>query len=140
MKYRDETKIGQPVWDIRINIHSSSNQSVSEWRKEGIIVKQLSIVHQTASKIALSDEFITLLDRIEFGKRKESHQGLEDVSISFVSKETYFPNGIFATAYTLEKPEKFIPKMKKQMLVHIEKEYGFLQKIDIDSLQIFDEN
>jgi len=138
MKYRNETKIGQPVWEVRINIHSSSNQSISEWRKEGIIIKQLSIVHQTDRKIALSDDFITLLDRIEFGKRKESHQGvLEDVSISFVSKETYFPNGIFATAYTLEKPEKFIPKMKKQMLVHIEKECGFLQKIDIDSLQIF---
>jgi len=138
MKYRNETKIGQPVWVVRINIHSSSNQSISEWRKEGIIIKQLSIVHQTDRKIALSDEFVTLLDRIEFGKRKEDHQSaLEDVSVSFVSKETYFPNGIFAKAYTLEKPEKFIPKMKKQMLVHIEKEYGFLQKIDIDSLQIF---
>lgn len=138
MKYRNETKIGQPVWVVRINIHSSSNESTSEWRKEGIIIKQLSIIHQTDRKIALSDEYITLLDRIEFGERKESYQSvLEDIIISFVSKETYFPNGIFATAYTLESPEKFIPKMKKQMLVHIEKEYGFLQKIDIDSLQIF---
>lgn len=138
MKYRNETKIGQPVWVVRINIHSSSNESTSEWIKEGIIIKQLSIIHQTDRKIALSDEYITLLDRIEFGERKESYQSvLEDIIISFVSKETYFPNGIFATAYTLESPEKFIPKMKKQMLVHIEKEYGFLQKIDIDSLQIF---
>ena len=60
MKYRNETKIGQPVWEVRINIHSSSNQSISEWRKEGIIIKQLSIVHQTDRKIALSDDFITL--------------------------------------------------------------------------------
>ena len=115
MKYRNETKIGQPVWVVRINIHSSSNESTSEWRKEGIIIKQLSIIHQTDRKIALSDEYITLLDRIEFGERKESYQSvLEDIIISFVSKETYFPNGIFATAYTLESPEKFIPKMKKQ--------------------------
>jgi len=140
MKHKNETKIGQSVWLVRINIHSSSGQSISEWRKEGIIIKQLNIVHQTDYKIALNDEFITLLDRLEDGKRKSSYQTVfEDVAISFVSKETYFPNGIFAHAYTLEKPEKFLPKMKKQMLSHIEKEYGFLSKIDIDSLKIFKE-
>lgn len=127
-KYSLNTKIGQKVFKIEVNFRSAiSRYHSSGIDKHGIYICELKIVHQTDRKIALSDKWITTLDRQKYKERKDRFwHYLEDISISIKTKETYFPNGIFATCYTLKDPLKVIEKIKKEIVKKVNSEYGFL--------------
>jgi len=126
-----QTEVGQTVCEIRINMPTREPRFSSE--KEGIFIKELEIVYQTERKIALSDEWITCLDRQEKDKKQESYNlYLENIAVSIKTKETaIFTNGIFAHCYTLEDPHRLIDKIQKTIIKTVEKEYGFLSNIDI---------
>jgi len=127
VKFAFQTKKGQVVYKINLNIHSNTPKYTSI-DKEGLFVKELKIVHQTNYKIVLSDDFVTVLDRRKAEQKKESYQSyLEDVSIGIRTKESYFPNGVFCTCYTINDPVKIIKLIKRKMLDKINSEYGFLR-------------
>lgn len=131
--FKLNTKIGQPVYYVEINVPDPNYTGSSSSYKEGIFIKKLKIVYQTKYKIALSNEFITTLDRQKEGQKKESYYNfLEDMSVTVKTKETYWPNGIFAHCYTIEDPEKSINKLKRKMIDQVNKDYGFLRWIDIE--------
>jgi len=123
-----ETKVGQKVFEIQLNLRSEdSRYNSTTYHKEGSFVEDLKIVYQTDYKIALSDEYITVLSRNQKGKKKDDYNSyLEQINVSILTKETYFPNGIFAKCYTTKNPKLIIKKMKKAMLEKIDKDYGFL--------------
>jgi len=132
-EFKLKTEAGQKVYEIQLNLRSDESKNLSTtYHKEGTIIEELKIVYQTDSKIALSDEYITLLYRAEKGKKEEDYNlYLEKTYIRILTKETYFPNGIFAKCYSTKNPKVIIPKMKKVMLEKIDKEYGFLMSNDI---------
>lgn len=129
-EYSIETEIGQKVWQIRINLPFDGKGDFLY--KHGIFIEELSIIYQTNYKIALSNDWITCLDRKEKGKKKESYQTyLDDLKISVKTKETYFPNGIFAIIYSTKEPtEALLNSFKKEIKQQVEKEYSFLYNID----------
>ena len=130
-KYKLKTKKNQTVYFIELNIINGKN--TSNLYKEGLFVKEYKIVHQSKYKIALSDDWITILDRQQLGQRKESYNRfLNDINVRIKTNETYFPNGVFCTCYTIDNPEKVIMKLKHQMIIEIEKKYGFLRDLDIE--------
>ena len=129
-----DTKIGQTVYDIKINIVPNARRSVikSAFDSEGIFIEKLKIVYQTKSKIALSGNYIPVLDRRKLGEKSEFYKYfLEDISVSIKTKEDYFNNGIFAHCYTLQEPDKIIKKMTAKISEKVKSEYGFLANIDI---------
>lgn len=129
-----ETKLGQKVYDIRINIIPNPRRSstVSVFDSEGIFIDELKIVYQSQYKIALSGDWIPVLDRRKFNEKKESYKHfLEEIGVSIKTKETYFNNGIFAQCYTLQNPEKIIKKMTAEIAIKVEKEYGFLSNLNV---------
>jgi len=134
-KFKLATKKGQIVYKIDINIRDENSSScMTSCYPHGIIIKELKIVHQTQYKIALSDEWITLLDRQKEAQKKESYNHyLEEITVSVKTKETFWPNGIFAYCYTLDNPEKCLSKIKRKMIDQVNKDYGFLRLIDIES-------
>jgi len=135
IKFAIETKKWQTVYEIKLNIHSEKPKYSSGIDKEGLFVKELKIVHQTNRKIVLSDEFVTLLDRRRAEQKKESYYNfLEDVSIRIKTKETYSPNGVFCTCYTIQEPEKTIKLIKRKMIEKINSEYGFLRFTDYEKI------
>ena len=127
-KFALQTKIGQTVYHIGINLRSESSKNNScSLYKDGIHIEALKIVYQTTHKIALSDKFISLLDRQHEGQKKESYlRFFNEISVSVKTRETYWPNGIFATCITTEDPEKCIKKMKRKIIETVSGEYGFL--------------
>lgn len=133
-KFKLKTKVGQVVYSIQVNIRSNAdkfNQSCSN--KEGIHVEKLRIVYQTKYKIALSNDWITVLSRQTADARKESYNSyLDSINVCIKTQETYFPNGIFASCYSLENPEKCISKIKKEIIKKIENDYGFLRDMNIE--------
>ncbi len=135
VQFKLDTKKGQIVYFIELNIHSGENRHDSGFLyKEGLFVTEKKISLQTKYKIALNDEWITLLDRLKETDKKESYKHcLEDINIVIKTKETYWPNGIFASCYTLENPEKCIKTIKHKIINKIEKEYGFLYNVDFKS-------
>ncbi len=134
IKFALETKKRQIVYKINLNIHSNKPHYTSI-DKEGLFVKELKIVHQTNYKIVLSDDFVTLLDRRQADRKKESYcHYLEDVNICIKTKESYFPNGVFCTIYTIQEPEKAIKLLKRKMLDKINSEYGFLRFTDYEKI------
>jgi len=135
IKFALETKKGQIVYKINLNIHSGVSPKYTSFDKEGLFVKYLKIVHQTNYKIVLSDDFVTVLDRKKEEQRKDSyHHFLEDIIVNIRTKESYFPNGIFCTCYTLSDPEKTIKLIKRKMLDKINSEYGFLRHTDYEKV------
>ena len=125
-----ETEIGQKIWQIKINLpFDGKGDSLYE---HGIFIEEFSIVYQTEYKIALSNDWISTLDRKEKGKKKESYQHyLDDLSVSVKTKETYFSNGIFAKIYSTKEPtEALISYLKRELKQSVEKEYSFLYNID----------
>ena len=128
MKFKVDTFIGQTVYDIEINVRADSDiGSSTSYHKHGIQIKELRIVHQTDYKIALSNDYITILDRQKENERRESYKHfLEEITVSIVTKETYFPNGVFCHVYSLKDPKKSLGKMKKDMISKIQSDYGFL--------------
>lgn len=137
IKYKLDTKKGQTVYHVEVNMRDDLSLTLStSLNPHGIFVTELKIIHQTARKIALSDEWINLFDRQKEDQKKESYcRYLGDVYISIKTKETsYFPNGIFASCYTLDNPEKCIAKIKRKVVDQINKEYGFLRFIDVEKV------
>lgn len=134
-KFKLNTKKGQIVYKIDVNIRSSESINCSSsMNKHGIFIDELKIIHQTPHKIVLSDPFVTLLHRQKEDQRKESYYHfLEEIYVSIKTKETYWPNGIFSTMYSLENPDKCIVKMKRKIINQINKDYGFLRFVDIES-------
>lgn len=135
-KFEQKTKKGQTVYYIQVNIRSTdSKYNSSGVYLEGIFIEELKIVHQTNKKIALSDEYITTLDRKNEGEKHESYKHyLEDISVNIVTKETFFPNGIFTHCYSLENPEKCIAKMKHKIINKINADYGFLRFANVEEI------
>lgn len=135
-EFKLQTKKGQTVYYIKVNIRSEESlgrPSLSD--EHGIFVKELKIVHQTNHKVVLSDEFVTVLDRMKKDQKKESyHNNLEDPKVYVKSKETYWANGIFSYMYSLEDPQKCISKMKRKIKDQINKDYGFLRFIDLEGV------
>jgi hypothetical protein len=133
MEYTLDTKIGQKVYEINLNVRSpESKHNSTSYHSDGCHIEELEIVYQSKYKIALSDDFITLLDRQRKDKRKDSfYSYLDNIKVSIITKETYFPNGIFCRCYSLKNNKSVINKMKKAMLEKIEKEYGFLFSSEI---------
>jgi hypothetical protein len=140
-KYKLKTKRGQTVFRIEINLRSDQYNKTS-LNPDGIYITELKIVHQTERKIALSDTWITTLDRQGINEKKDKYwHYLEDINISIKTMETYFANGIFATCYTLKNPKKIIEKMKHEIHLKVNREYGFLfdgLANKIDSLKVFE--
>lgn len=125
-----KTEIGQKVWKIVINLpFDGVGDSLY---KHGIFIDESSIVYQTEYKLALSNDFITVLDRLEKGKKKESYCSyLDSLNVSVKTKETYFSNGIFAKIYSTKEPtEALISDLKRELKQNVEKEYSFLYNID----------
>jgi hypothetical protein len=135
-KYKVKTRVGQEVTKIEINIRSNTDKyNSTSLYKEGVHINTLKIVYQTDRKIALNDNWITTLDRQKVGERKSEHwHYLEDIHVTIKTRETYFPNGIFGTIYTLEKQSTAINKLVKEMQLKVDKEYGFLSRINIESV------
>jgi len=135
-KFKQQTKIGQSVYKVELNIRDESSiNNSSSFNQHGLFFEKLKIVYQTEHKIALNDRWITLFDRLKSDRKKESYcHYLEDINVRIVTKETYFPNGIFATMYTLEDPEKQVNKIKKAIQTKINKEYGFLRFCNIEQV------
>ena len=130
-KYKLKTKKNQTVYFIELNIVNGEN--MSNLNKEGLFVKEYKIVHQSKHRIALSDDWITVLDRQKLGQKKESYNNfLNDINVTIKTNETYFPNGVFCRCYTIDNPEKVIKKLKQQMIIEIEKKYGFLRNLDVE--------
>lgn len=125
-----KTEIGQKVWRIKINLpFDGIGDSLY---KQGIFTEELSIVYQTDRRIALSDYYITCLDRREKGTKKEDYYTyLNDLKIRVVTKETYFANGIFASMYSTKEPtEALLEALKRELKEKVQKEYSFLYNID----------
>lgn len=135
-KFKLETKKGQVIYKIEVNIRNPEDQhNQSTHHQNGIFVKKLKIVHQTKRKIVLSDEYVTVLDRQREEQKKESYYHfLNEIRVSIVTKETYWPNGVFSYCYSLEDPEKMISRMRTKIAAKIEKEYGFLRNMDIGEI------
>lgn len=136
IKFVHDTKKGQTVYEIGVNIRAADSMDCrTSQYKHGIFVKELKIVHQTNYKIALSGDWIPLLDRKREGIRKGSyHHFLEDVSVNIKTKESFWPNGIFAHLYSLENPQKGITKLKSAIAKQINSDYGFLRFADIEKI------
>ena len=134
IEYQVDTKKGQTVYDIQINVRETGDaKTMSSMYPNGIHVKVLKIVHQTPYKIALSDDFITLLDRIKKGSKKESYQHcLDEIRVTIRAKDTFWPNGVFGHVYTTKDPEKEIKLIKHKMINQVNKDYGFLRTADIE--------
>jgi hypothetical protein len=132
-KFKLSTKIGQRVSKIEINIRADNGKYGSETLyKEGVFVKDHKIVFQTPRRIALNDSYITTFDRQEEGERHDTYNHhIEYPSISVKTTEICFPNGIFATMYTIGDVNKAIKKLTKDIHIKIKKEYGFLSNIDV---------
>jgi len=133
MEFSLNTKVGQKIYEINLNVRSpESKHNSTSYHSDGCHIKELEIVYQTKYKIALSDEFITLLSRQKKGDKKDKYYHyIDDIGVSIVTKENYFPNGIFCKCYSLKNNKSVINKMKKAMLNKIEKEYGFLFSSEI---------
>ena len=126
IEFSEKTKKGQIVNQININIHAPGSRPCTLY-PAGITVTPLKIVYQTNQKIALSDEWITILDRRKLGERKESYRRfLNDISISVKTTETYFPNGIFANCITNNNPSSVIKEMKKSILNYVHSKYSWM--------------
>lgn len=124
------TEIGQKIWEIKINLpFDGVGDSLYQ---QGVFMEELEIVYQTDYKVALSNDWITCLDRKEKDKKKESYCSyLDNLSISVKTKETYFSNGIFAKIYSTKEPtEALISYLKRELKQSVEKEYSFLYNID----------
>ena len=133
-KFEHQTKIGTPVYSIHLNIVPNPRYTsrVNSYDSEGIFIEKLKIVYQTERRLALSDNYITVLDRRYDGERLETYRSyLEEISVNIKTKERYFNNGIFAHVYTLQDPEKIIKKMTSKIASKIKNEYGFLNNIDV---------
>ena len=132
-KYKYKTKIGSEVNHIEINIHAPGEISrMTAYRVNGVIIKKRKIVYQTNYKIALNDQHITKLDRQLIKEKKETYKSyLNECSVSVVTKETYFPNGIFGTIYTTLNIDVAIKKLSQSMQKTIDKEYGWLSNTNI---------
>ncbi len=135
-KFKLNTFIGQKVYHIEINIRDDkSKRNSTSLDKEGIFIKEFTIVHQTRRKTAISNEWISTFDRQKIGEKKESYNSyLNDPTVRIKTKETYFANGIFSTMYSLEDPKKAIKKIKKAIIEKINSEYGFLRFADIENI------
>ena len=131
IEFKLETKKGQIVYDIEVNVRSEMDMNKrTDYHRQGIFVKELKIVHQTNRKIALSDEYITILDRQRKGDRNDSYNHyLGDINVYVVTKENYFPNGIFCSCKTIIDPKKQLEKMKREIVNKIEKEYSWLGNV-----------
>jgi hypothetical protein len=136
VKFKLETKKGQAVYHVEVNMRDSASMlNRSSSNKQGIFITELKIIHQTPRKIALSDDYITLFDRQRADQKQDSYyRYLESVNVSIITKETYFPNGIFSSCYTLNDPNKCIAKIKQKICDKINKEYGFLRFVDIEEI------
>lgn len=131
-KFKLKTKVGQCVKKIRINIPSEGRQGSGTLYKEGVFIDDLKIVHQTENKIALSDNWITTIDRQMDEERKSEHRNyFEDISVCIKTRETYFPNGVFATIYTLGNSGEAIEKLTAAMQRKVNKDYGFMFNLNI---------
>ncbi|MCE5332900.1 MAG: hypothetical protein LLF95_12270 [Bacteroidales bacterium] len=135
-KFKLQTKKGQIVYKIEVNIRTEETmKNNSGMNKHGIFVEELKIVHQTKYKTVLSDPWVSMFDRQLEDQRKDSYNRyIEDIFVSIKTKETYWANGIFATMYSLEDPQKCISKIKKKITDQINKDYGFLRFVDIESV------
>lgn len=129
-EYSINTEVGQKIWCVKINLPFDGKGD--SLYKHGIFAEELSIVYQTDYKIALSNDWITCLDRKEKGKKKESYQDyLDNLNISVKTRETYFPNGIFAKIYSTKEPtEELLKSLKKELKRKIKFEYSFLHNVD----------
>lgn len=128
-----KTKIGQIVNHIEINILAKGSHETSLY-KNGVHINPYKIVFQTNYKIALSNEWITILDRQHKGSRKDSfYHYLNEVDVYVRTKETYWPNGIFASCYTIEPIDKCIKSMVKAIKLKIS-EYSFLFDMNVDEV------
>lgn len=139
VKYKLNTKIGTPIKLIEINIHSDSNQRkmIGGYHNEGINIEDYKIVYQTKYKIAINDPYITKFDRQKVDEKKQTYKHyINECSISVLTKETYFPNGIFGQIHTTLDEETAIKKLTQAMQRKIDNEYGWLSKIDVNSFVI----
>lgn len=123
------------VYYIEINIRSKGTTYTGSYHKEGIHINEYKIVYQTDYKIALNNDWITVLDRAESGERKSSYKHfLEDLDVSIITKEDYFPNGIFASTFTIGDVNSAIKRLTKAMKAKVNSEYGFMFNLDIDRI------
>ena len=135
-KFKLQTKIGQKVHIIEIGIRADCDKHHStNLYPDGVSINESKIVYQTFYKIALNTKWITLLERQKVDSKKESYNTyLEDSIVSIKTKESYFPNGIFGTIYTIGDTDKAIKKLTSDMQKKVNKEYGFMFNIDIASV------
>lgn len=131
-KYKLKTRIGQTVYKIEVNVRASCPKYDTLSYKDGVFVTAKKIIYQTDRRIALNDKYITVLDRQAIDDKKESYNHfIEYPSISIKTKETYFPNGVFGSMYTIGDPKKAIVKLTKAMERKVSKDYGFLFNVDV---------
>jgi len=130
-----DTFIGQKVYEINIGIRADGSKcQCTSYHRDGIFIEEHQIVFQSPYKIALNDDYITILDRQELGKKGESYNYfLEKCSVSIITKENYFPNGIFGKLLTIGNVEKGIAKLKRKIISETNAQYGFL-KMNIEGI------
>ncbi len=135
-KYKLNTKIGQCITHIEVNIRSDVDKHrYTVYHKNGIHIKYHKIAYQTDRKIALNNDWITVLDRQKINTKKDSyHHYLEDCNVSIKTKETHFPNGIFGSIYTAGNTKMALKKIGAAMEKDVNSEFGFLCKIDVFEL------
>lgn len=133
-KYKLQTKINQEILTIKINIPTGENTSLSDYHSKGIFIEKRKIIYQTFSKIALNDNYITTLDRQSIDQKKDSYRSyLNECTISIITKEDYFPNGIFGTIHTTLDEQISIKKLSQAMQRKIDKEYGWLSDLNVSN-------
>lgn len=135
-KYKLETKIGQIVTLININIRSEADRdNPTTFRRDGIYTETYKIVFQTKRKIAISNEFITTFDREVIGeKNKEYSSYIGDPRVRVEVNEKYFPNGVFGEIFTTGSIDDATNKLVAYMQNELNKKYGFLCNINIGDI------
>jgi len=129
------TFTGQKVYEINIGIRAeSSKHQTTTYHRDGIFIEEHKIIFQTPYRIALDNDYIETITRLKKDGKVETYNSyLEKCNVSIITKEDYFPNGIFGRVLTIGKVEKGIAKLKKKIAQEVREKYGFLA-MDIEGI------
>ena len=123
-----EYSVGQKVWEIKIN---KSRNTPSTWsaRQDGVYIKEMSILGISPYKIVLDNDYFTTLEVDREGRKRDLkyYTYLNQETISIITNNTMFDEGIFCTMYSTKKPDKkLLNKLVNNIGKKVYKDYGFL--------------
>ena len=120
---KQETYIGQTVYKIGVNILEDKYKP--SIYKEGVIIEELKIIYQTDLKIALSDEYITILSK-DNGNKSEYNTYIGELCIIVETDHKYWSNGLFCKIYTLDNSGEMIDSILSDIAKTVKTKYSFL--------------